>query len=505
MVRLYILAVLALTVLGAYDARAQADFLIPVNAPSGMAISGATVSLTCAVPTSGCGSNTYSFNSDSAGNARPINVVVGRYTVLVTGPGILPYAYLLDVNSPNPGSSSTATVALKPTTSDAIQYVSPNGNDANDGLSVGTAKLTVAAACAALPGGNSSCSAGSGSIFITPAFAGTVPSPAAPGVIIFQQKASWQMKSLGTFTTGATYDNLQVLVNGCNPTTELQATFTHPGLYATEGISSCVSNPSSSTQNIVSALSAYVANSETGCCGISLYSQSRCLVNGSSCWGAQLVAQDAVATTGTSLYGLEVDVNDMNTSGGTTNLFGINVFGNFPSASFAIGYALNPPSGGGTWGSGFRSLAGATTNGDAFVADLLTATSSSISQSLAFISKNVGTTHTASIFSSAFGDVTVSPDVARSLVDLGGFQEPLSTKTSAYTLTMTDSWINVTGTTTITVPHTLTGQRWDVFNSGVGTVTIQPDSGTINGAASVTRATNTGYSITCDGTNCFAH
>ncbi len=78
-------------------------------------------------------------------------------------------------------------------------------------------------------------------------------------------------------------------------------------------------------------------------------------------------------------------------------------------------------------------------------------------------------------------------------------------KSSPYTLTVSDSWINVTGTTTITVPHALTGQRWVVFNSGSNTVTIQPDSGTINGAASVTRSANTGYEVTCDGTNCFAH
>jgi parallel beta-helix repeat protein len=81
----------------------------------------------------------------------------------------------------------------------------------------------------------------------------------------------------------------------------------------------------------------------------------------------------------------------------------------------------------------------------------------------------------------------------------------LATKSSAYSLTANDSWINVTGTTTITVPHALTGQRWDVFNSGSNTVTIVCDTGNINGGANVTRSANTGYSVTADGTNCFAH
>jgi hypothetical protein len=81
----------------------------------------------------------------------------------------------------------------------------------------------------------------------------------------------------------------------------------------------------------------------------------------------------------------------------------------------------------------------------------------------------------------------------------------LSAKSAGYTLTAADSWVNVTGTTTITVPHLIVGSRWVVFNSGSNTVTVQADSGTINGAASITLSANTGREITCDGTNCFAH
>jgi hypothetical protein len=81
----------------------------------------------------------------------------------------------------------------------------------------------------------------------------------------------------------------------------------------------------------------------------------------------------------------------------------------------------------------------------------------------------------------------------------------LSTKSSAYTLAATDSWVNVTGTTTITVPHAIVGQRWVVFNSGSNTVTVQADSGNVNGASNITLSANTGKEITCDGSNCFAH
>ena len=66
------------------------------------------------------------------------------------------------VKSPSPvvpESDVTALVAdialraIKPAASDAIVYVSQNGNDANDGLSWGSAKLTLAAALTAVPDG----------------------------------------------------------------------------------------------------------------------------------------------------------------------------------------------------------------------------------------------------------------------------------------------------------------------------------------------------------------
>jgi hypothetical protein len=91
----------------------------------------------------------------------------------------------------------------------------------------------------------------------------------------------------------------------------------------------------------------------------------------------------------------------------------------------------------------------------------------------------------------------------------GGLAGRLITKSSNYTLTYADNWVNVTGTTTITVPHAaaetgLPNSQWRVFNSGSNTVTLQCDSGNMNGAASITLAANTGKTVTSDGTNCFA-
>jgi hypothetical protein len=83
-----------------------------------------------------------------------------------------------------------------------------------------------------------------------------------------------------------------------------------------------------------------------------------------------------------------------------------------------------------------------------------------------------------------------------------GISCALSTKSSAYPLTESDCNITVTGTTTITVPHSIVGQIWRIFNTGSSVVTLQPDSGLINGSASITLVANTGAGVTCDGTNC---
>ena len=103
------------------------------------------------------------------------------------------------------------------------------------------------------------------------------------------------------------------------------------------------------------------------------------------------------------------------------------------------------------------------------------------------------------------GEIGVGTSSPQAALDVsGGIRCALTTKSSAYTLTTNDCTLEVTGTTTITAPHAKSNQIWHVFNAGSGTVTIQPDSGTINGVASVSRAAKTGYDVWCDGTDCFA-
>ena len=80
----------------------------------------------------------------------------------------------------------------------------------------------------------------------------------------------------------------------------------------------------------------------------------------------------------------------------------------------------------------------------------------------------------------------------------------LSTVSASYALNGADSWVNVTGNSTITVPHAISAQQWKVFNSGSATVTLVCDSGTINGGSSVSLASQTGKIVSTDGTNCFA-
>jgi len=104
------------------------------------------------------------FTADGLGNygfwAPP-----GTYQVQVYGPQIA--TTLKTVVLPCvPGSScaggggSSPNAAMKPGASDAVQYVSPNGNDSNDGLSMGTAKLTIMGAYDTL-------GQGGGTIYIT--------------------------------------------------------------------------------------------------------------------------------------------------------------------------------------------------------------------------------------------------------------------------------------------------------------------------------------------------
>lgn len=51
----------------------------------------------------------------------------------------------------------------------------------------------------------------------------------------------------------------------------------------------------------------------------------------------------------------------------------------------------------------------------------------------------------------------------------------------------------------------VTAGQWNVFNSGTGNVSLVCDQGTMNRQTSISLASQTGKTVTTDGTNCFAH
>ena len=108
----------------------------------------------------------------------------------------------------------------------------------------------------------------------------------------------------------------------------------------------------------------------------------------------------------------------------------------------------------------------------------------------------------------ALGVGTLNP-VPGTVTDAGGLITGKNTYSSAHTLFRTERVVYVTGTTTITVLHALpasgVAQDWWVINSGSNTVTLECDSGNINGSATLTLAASTSGWVTADGTNCWEH
>ena len=161
------------------------------------------------------------FFSDANGNYQ-FAIAGGTYTITETASGFIGYSYQLtvscapgicsvtsltvtgnaaingnlsvagsfnpssiNVNGPatftgplNSNNLTTGNVANKATTAQAVRFVANDGNDANDGLSWGTAKLTVAAACATIPNQDVTCQLplGFGTMYIADTFTGSYPS-----------------------------------------------------------------------------------------------------------------------------------------------------------------------------------------------------------------------------------------------------------------------------------------------------------------------------------------
>ena len=115
------------------------------------------------VSSSGSGNNISAFGLTLGGNLSVAGNAAVNGTLAVGGS--MTFSGPLNINAANTGN-----VAGKSTLADGVQYVTPEGNDLNDGLSWGTAKYTVFAACEALPGGlTSPPTCGSGTIYYTDA------------------------------------------------------------------------------------------------------------------------------------------------------------------------------------------------------------------------------------------------------------------------------------------------------------------------------------------------
>lgn len=449
--------------------------------------------------------------------------------------------------------------ALNPAPSDAIQYVSTNGNDSNDGLSMGTAKATIQAAINALP------SAGGTVRVLSGVFAGTFSITNSLGnrPILIQGNCA-ERGELSEFNNHLTGDCSTIRNNVNGDTVQINnavhvtirglafegsGTGAHIHLIEGGGSASQIYIEGNSFQGKAQA----VLGDDTGSFHIyirdnvmdSQTSQGVSLTStgGNNMWdvehnlitnfGSQGISLFSSGATGanSSIKVRDNQISDSSSAGATaiqaTSIDNLIIEGNdIENLTDTLGTAMNLNTitscvvqgnyvGGATAKGVTRGILGTSLSGCLIGPNRSlkrTVGSSSFVILDSGSSNNVvmqqntdypgGQLSDSGTYNSFLTGVNAN---GSGIVKTAGVLHNLSTKSAPYTLTASDSWINVTGTTTITVPHALTGQRWDVFNSGSNTVTLQADSGNINGAASVTLAANTGKSVTCDGTNCFAH
>jgi len=134
------------------------------------------------------------------------NAVCNWIGKLVLELGLIVLVLLLCLRSvANAQQQQLSTMSRKPFSSENIRYISANGDDSNDGLSWGTAMKTVAAACAALPNGNSSCASGNGTILAGPGYSVSLPVGTTPAISLQIDAAPSNASTAavaGTITSG---------------------------------------------------------------------------------------------------------------------------------------------------------------------------------------------------------------------------------------------------------------------------------------------------------------
>ena len=98
--------------------------------------------------------------------------------------------------------------------------------------------------------------------------------------------------------------------------------------------------------------------------------------------------------------------------------------------------------------------------------------------------------------------ITAAADFRAIEAFTGAIVLPYRAVTTTSTLANTDHFVTTTGTITITLPTSVAGKIVKVKNIGSGTITINPASGTIDGAGSKSLTVQyTGFEFTGDGTN----
>lgn len=235
-------------------------------------------------------------------------------------------------------------------------------------------------------------------------FAGAVALNAA-----VTETLSHSLINAGTFTNTQMNLYLQSLINGCNPFSEYQSA--QGANTTTEPVTGCLTVPSGSTVHQADAGGFYISNSSPSTNAVALYSQSRCLANGTTCWGANFVSRDVGGlTTGITLYGNEIDVNPLNP---TSAYSGINGFlmnlntsqtGTFPgNGAFYVTASLNAK-----WQIGFQTNDNAAATG-MLLGGACVSSGTCASQPINFRSFNGGVLATATLNSDATGNIVLTP------------------------------------------------------------------------------------------------
>lgn len=183
------------------------------------------------IQTTGCSDQTYTFDGT---NWSQVTQPAGAGGGGGSPPG----------GANNDPQCNNATTSFKACAiNSSILYISTGGNDAATGLSWDTAKQTIAGACAALPGGNSGCTTGSGTLWTTsPSI--VLPAGATPNITLhilgkFGDATSGPDPGMNVLTFG-----VRPMVQSAAPvTTGITASITTGTNTATISSNTCASQP----------------------------------------------------------------------------------------------------------------------------------------------------------------------------------------------------------------------------------------------------------------------